>query len=165
MAVVLQDSFIFTGTVRYNITLGRNYPEDKIMDVVKKVNLDKVIDKFDDGLDHKILEGGSTLSEGQKQLISFARALITDPKILILDEATANIDPHTEALIQDAMKNLLQKRTSLVIAHRLSTIVNSDKILVLHKGKLIEQGNHRELINLKGHYYKLYNIAEKMKVI
>lgn len=165
IAVVLQDSFIFSGTIKYNITLGRDYPEERINDVVRRVNLDKVINKYSDGINHKILEGGATLSEGEKQLISFARALITDPKILILDEATANIDPYTESLIQDAMKKLLSGRTALVIAHRLSTIVNSDKILVLHKGKLIEQGTHGELIKLEGHYYKLYNIAEKLKVI
>ncbi len=165
VAVVLQDSFIFSGTIRYNITLGRDYPQDRIDDVVKSVNLDKVIDKFPDGLEHKILEGGATLSEGQKQLISFARALITDPKILILDEATANIDPYTESLIQDAMKKLLLNRTAMIIAHRLSTIRNADKILVLHKGKLIEQGTHDELIRMQGHYHKLYNIAQKIKVI
>ncbi len=165
IAVVLQDSFIFSGTVRYNITLGKEYPEEKIRSVIKNVNLDKVLSKYSKGLDHKILEGGATLSEGEKQLISFARALITDPKILILDEATANIDPHTESLIQDAMKKLLSNRTSMVIAHRLSTIKNADKILVLHKGKLIEEGNHEELLKLKGHYYNLYNIAQKIKVV
>lgn len=159
---MLQDVFLFTGDIKSNIRLR----EDTIsLDAIKKsaiyVNADKFISKLPDKYDEKVYERGATLSAGQRQLLSFARTLVFDPSILILDEATANIDTETEQLIQDALQKIMKGRTTLVVAHRLSTIQHADKIIVLHKGKIREMGKHQELLSQKGIYYNLYQLQYK----
>jgi ATP-binding cassette subfamily B multidrug efflux pump len=134
---------------------------EKIIDSAKTVGADKFISNLSNKYEEEVKERGATLSVGQKQLISFARALAYDPKILILDEATSSIDTETEQLIQTAIEKLLVGRTAIVIAHRLSTIQNSDKIIVLHKGEIREIGNHQELLAKRGIYYKLYQLQYK----
>ena len=134
---------------------------EKIKDVAQYVNADKFIDKLPKKYDEPVTERGSTLSAGQRQLLAFARTLAFDPDILVLDEATANIDTETEILIQDAMEKLTEDRTTLIVAHRLSTIQHADKIIVLHKGEIREIGNHQELLSNKGIYYKLYQLQYK----
>jgi ATP-binding cassette subfamily B protein len=129
---------------------------EKIIKVAKLVNAHDFISKLKNGYDTEVGEGGSLLSIGEKQLISFARAIFSNPKIFILDEATSSIDGKTEKLIQSAIENILENRTSFIIAHRLSTIRNCDKIIVLKKGKIIEMGTHNELMNKKGYYFELY---------
>lgn len=156
IAVVLQDVFLFAGTIRDNITLGEKMSDEKVKDVATFVNASHFIDKLDEGYDYVLTEKGSTLSAGQRQLLSFARALAFDPSILILDEATSNIDTETELLIQDAITKLIQNRTTIIIAHRLSTIQHADKIIVMHKGRVCEMGTHQELLKNKGRYYDLY---------
>ena len=145
MSMVLQDPYLFSGTVRDNIAS-------------KAVGAHEFITDLEEGYDTYLMERGSNISHGQRQLISFARAIVADPKILILDEATANIDSHTEVLIQKALKSLLQDRTAIVIAHRLSTIRGSDKIVVVQDGQIAEQGSHDELMNKGGLYSHLYNM-------
>jgi len=153
-----QDVFLFTGDIKSNIRLrDESITDEEILKASKYVNADKFICKLEKKYDQKVYERGATFSAGQRQLISFARTLAFDPEILILDEATANIDTETEMLIQDAMEKLMKGRTTLVVAHRLSTIVNADRILVISKGKVIEEGNHNQLIKKKGYYYNLYN--------
>lgn len=156
ISVVLQDVFLFAGTIRDNITLGEDFSDEVVRDVSKFVNASYFIDKLNDQYDHVLTEKGSTLSAGQRQLLSFARALAFDPSILILDEATSNIDTETELLIQDAITKLIQDRTTIIIAHRLSTIQHADKIIVMHKGCICEMGTHQELLDQKGRYYDLY---------
>jgi len=134
---------------------------EKIIDAAKTVGADKFISNLPNQYEEEVKERGATLSVGQKQLISFARALAYDPKILILDEATSSIDTETEQLIQTAIEKLLVGRTAIVIAHRLSTIQNADKIIVLHKGEIKEIGNHQELLAKRGIYYKLYQLQYK----
>jgi ABC-type multidrug transport system fused ATPase/permease subunit len=153
---VLQDVFLFAGTIRDNIALGETMTDEQIKAVATFVNANQFIDKLDDTYDHILTEKGSTLSAGQRQLLSFARALAFDPSILILDEATSNIDTETELLIQDAITKLIQNRTTIIIAHRLSTIQHADKIIVMHKGEICEMGTHQELLQNKGRYYDLY---------
>ena len=137
------------------------YPTDKVMEAAKTVGADKFIIDLPNKFTEEVKERGATLSVGQKQLISFARALAYNPKILILDEATSSIDTETEHLIKQAIEKLLVGRTAIVIAHRLSTIQNADKIIVLHKGEVREVGNHQELLAKKGIYYKLYQLQYK----
>lgn len=162
LALVLQDVIIFSGDIKSNISLwNENIPFENIVEAAKIVGADQFIEKLPNKYDEEVKERGSTLSLGQRQLLSFARALAYDPKILILDEATASIDTESEKMIQNAISNLLKGRTSIVIAHRLSTIQNSDKIIVLHKGQIREIGNHYELIEKKGIYYKLYQLQYK----
>ena len=162
IAVVMQDVFLFSGSVQYNISLGNDdVPFEKVKDAAKLVGADHFIDRLPNSYDDDVKERGAALSVGQKQLISFARALAHDPKILILDEATANIDTGTEQLIQKATENLLKGRTSIVIAHRLSTIQHASKIIVLHKGEIREQGTHQELVAMGGIYYRLYQLQYK----
>ncbi|MBX7244802.1 MAG: ABC transporter ATP-binding protein/permease [Candidatus Sumerlaeaceae bacterium] len=162
MAVVLQDSFLFSGTMEGNIRLGNQEIDDeRIRRAAGHVNALPFIDRLKGGMKHEVLERGATLSVGQKQLLSFARALAFDPQIMILDEATANIDTATELLIQDALEKLLRGRTSLVIAHRLSTIQNADLIIVLHHGRIRETGTHAELLQRDGLYRKLYELQFK----
>jgi ATP-binding cassette subfamily B multidrug efflux pump len=162
IAVVLQDVFLFAGDVKTNITLGdESVPLEQVIAAARTVGADRFIERLPTGYDTEVKERGATLSVGQKQLISFARALAYDPKILILDEATSSVDTETEILIQAAIKNLLQGRTSIVIAHRLSTIQSADKIIVLHKGEIREVGTHQELLALGGIYYKLYQLQYK----
>lgn len=158
-AVVLQDVFLFQGTLRENLTLGdANVSDEEIQRATAMVYADPVIEKLSGGLDHLVAERGSNLSSGEKQLFAFARALIRRPEVLILDEATANIDTDTEALIERAIGRMLQDQTSLIIAHRLSTIQRADRILVLDKGRLIEEGTHQELLEKGGHYSRLYQL-------
>jgi ATP-binding cassette subfamily B multidrug efflux pump len=159
MAVVLQDVFLFSGTVRENISLGNEeISADMVEEAARRVQADDFIRKLPKGYETEVGERGAILSVGQKQLLSFARALAHDPPILILDEATSSVDAETEALIQEALDVLFAGRTSIVIAHRLSTIMGSDRIITIHKGKIRETGTHRELIRLEGVYSKLYRM-------
>ena len=154
---VLQTPHLFSGTVRDNLRYGKpDATDEEIWKALKLVNAEFVIDKMDKGLDSEVGEGGDMLSTGEKQLISFARAILADPKILVLDEATASIDTLTEKAIQDAIFTVIKGRTSFVIAHRLSTIVDADVILVVKDGKIIERVKHTELMQAHGYYYDLY---------
>jgi len=161
IGVVLQDVFLFTGNIGSNISLNADIKREKIKETAEYVNADKFISKLSNKYEHEVKERGSTLSAGQKQLLAFARALAFDPDILVLDEATANIDTETEMLIQDALEKLTADRTTIVIAHRLSTIQHADKILVLHKGHIKERGTHQELLAKEGLYYNLYQLQYK----
>ena len=154
---VLQTPHLFSGTVRDNLRYGKpDATDEEILAALKLVSADTLLTKMDKGLDSEVGEGGDMLSTGEKQLLSFARAIIADPRILVLDEATASIDTLTEKAIQDAIKTVIKGRTSFVIAHRLSTVVDADVILVVKDGKIIERGRHRELMKKKGYYYSLY---------
>ena len=154
---VLQTPHLFSGTVRENLLMGKpDATEEQIWDAIRTVSADEVIAHLEHGLDTDVGEGGDLLSTGEKQLISFARAVLADPKILILDEATASVDTMTEAKIQAAMESVTEGRTSLMIAHRLSTVRNADVILVVRDGKIVEQGTHPELLKKRGYYYELY---------
>jgi len=160
--VVLQDPFLFTGTIGGNIRLGTQRIQDAhIQQAAEDVNLGDFIRALPNGFDEEVRERGSTLSTGQKQLISFARALAHEPKILILDEATSSVDTETEFKVRDALARMVEGRTSLIIAHRLSTIQRADKIIVMHKGQLREMGTHQELLAHRGIYYKLYQLQYK----
>ena len=160
--VVLQDPFLFTGTVRDNIRLGTDWITDaQVERAADEVNLTDFIRSRPDGFHSKVRERGSTLSTGQKQLISFARALAHDPKILVLDEATSSVDTETEFKVREALTRMVEGRTSLVIAHRLSTIQTADKIIVMHKGRVREMGTHQQLLTQRGIYYKLYQLQYK----
>lgn len=159
MGIVLQDPFLFTGTIASNVSL--NHPKisrEKVEQALLAVGADKVLQSLPKGFDEPVLEKGSTLSAGQRQLISFARALAYDPAILILDEATSSIDTETEAVIQEALDVVKRGRTTLVIAHRLSTIKNADQILVLDRGVIVERGNHEQLMEQQGKYYQMYQL-------
>lgn len=159
IAPVLQDVFLFSGTIRDNIRLlNKDISDEEIWKAAEFVNAHHFIGKLHRGLDHRVTEGGTTLSAGERQLLSFARALVHDPDILILDEATASIDTQTEMYIQEATKKITQGRTTFVVAHRLSTIVSADQILVLHKGRIVERGNHQSLLAQEGLYYDLYRL-------
>ncbi|HVO80574.1 MAG TPA: ABC transporter ATP-binding protein [Terriglobales bacterium] len=160
--VVLQDPFLFTGTVEGNIRLGTEWIEDEDVEkAAEDVNLADFIRTLPGGFKEAVHERGSTLSTGQKQLISFARALAHDPRILILDEATSSVDTETEFRVRDALSRMVEGRTSLIIAHRLSTVQRADKIIVMHKGKVREMGNHQQLLAQRGIYYKLYQLQYK----
>jgi ATP-binding cassette, subfamily B, multidrug efflux pump len=162
ISIVLQDVFLFSGTIKTNINMdNEEIQQDKIIESSKFVGADKFIKTLPAKYDEIVKERGATLSVGQKQLVSFARALAYDPKILVLDEATSSVDTETEILIQKAIENLLVGRTAIVIAHRLSTIQTADKIIVLHKGEIRETGNHQELLAKRGIYYKLYQLQYK----
>ena len=159
MSTVLQDPFLFSGTVRENIKYNhRDSSDEQMITAAKAVGAHEFIANLENGYDTYLSERGANLSLGQRQLLSFARAIVADPRILILDEATANIDSHTEILIQKALKNLLDGRTAIVIAHRLSTIRGADKIVVLESGTIVETGNHDELMEKDGLYSHLYNM-------
>jgi ATP-binding cassette subfamily B protein len=158
MGVMLQDSFIFSGTIMDNIRYGKlDATDEEVIEAAKIVRAHDFIAQLKDGYNTEVNERGTRLSVGQRQLISFARALLADPKILILDEATSSIDTKTEMLLQEGLDNLLKGRTSFIIAHRLSTIKNSSQIMFIDNGNILEHGTHEDLIKLKGHYYKLYN--------
>ncbi len=160
--VVLQDPFLFTGTVEGNIRLGTAWIEDAdIEKAAEDVNLADFVRTLPGGFKEEVRERGSTLSTGQKQLISFARALAHEPKILILDEATSSVDTETEFRVRDALNRMVEGRTSVVIAHRLSTVQRADKIIVMHKGQVREMGTHQELLAQRGIYYKLYQLQYK----
>ncbi len=162
MAIVLQDVFLFSGDIKSNINLGNDgISMDRVKAAARVVGANRFIEAMPQQYDAEVKERGATLSVGQKQLISFARALAINPKILILDEATSSVDTETEILIQQAIRKLLQGRTSIVIAHRLSTIQRANKIIVLHKGEIREMGTHQELLALEGIYYKLYRLQYK----
>ena len=154
---VLQTPHLFSGTVRENLLMGNpSASEEEIMEAIRMVSAEEVIAHLEKGLDTDVGEGGDLLSTGEKQLISFARAILADPRILILDEATASVDTMTEAKIQTAMERVTKGRTTLMIAHRLSTVRNADLILVVKNGKIVEQGTHAELLTRKGYYHELY---------
>ncbi|MGB9233429.1 MAG: ATP-binding cassette domain-containing protein, partial [Terriglobales bacterium] len=160
--VVLQDPFLFSGTVAGNIRLGTARIQDEdVEQAAEDVNLADFIRTLPGGFQEEVRERGSTLSTGQKQLISFARALAHDPKILILDEATSSVDTETEFRVRDALNRMVEGRTSLIIAHRLSTIQRADKIVVMHKGQVREMGTHQQLLANRGIYYKLYQLQYK----
>jgi ATP-binding cassette, subfamily B, multidrug efflux pump len=161
MGIVLQDPYLFTGTIASNVSLSDpTITREKVEKALKDVGAEKVFKNLENGYDEPVIEKGSTLSSGQRQLISFARALAFNPAILILDEATSSIDTETEALIQEAMDVLKKGRTTFIIAHRLSTIRNADQILVLDRGKIVERGVHDELMMLKGKYYQMYQLQK-----
>ncbi|MFW9975480.1 MAG: ABC transporter ATP-binding protein [Candidatus Thorarchaeota archaeon] len=166
IGLVLQDAFLFMGTVRDNIRYGhQDATEEEIIYALDAIGARRIIESLEEGLDTEVGERGGRLSEGERQLVSFARALLADPKILILDEATSSVDIYTEYAIQRGLKALLKNRTSIVIAHRLSTIVNADRIVVLERGRIVESGKHRELMNRKGKYYSLYELQIKPRAI
>ncbi|PXZ35823.1 multidrug ABC transporter ATP-binding protein, partial [Lactobacillus helveticus] len=154
LGLVLQEPFMFYGDIASNIRLyNQEITDDQIKKAAQTVQADQFIEKMPGKYHAKIIEGGAELSQGQKQLISFARTLVTDPKILVLDEATANVDTETETLIQEG-------RTTLAIAHRLSTIADADQIIVLDQVRIVERGNHKELLAKKGYYYNLYTLQK-----
>ncbi len=162
IGVVLQDVFLFSDTIRQNITLGNNtITDDQIMEAARLVGAKKFIERLPNGLDYNVMERGSTLSVGQRQLISFVRTMVYDPRILVLDEATSSVDTETEEMIQKAIDKMMKGRTAIVIAHRLSTIQQADKIIVLDKGEIKESGTHEELLSHDGFYTQLHNMQYK----
>ncbi|MBO3700380.1 ABC transporter ATP-binding protein [Roseivirga sp. E12] len=162
IGVVQQDVFLFSDTIRHNITLGNpDIPDSKMIEAAELVGVNKLIERLPGGYDYNVMERGSTLSVGQRQLISFVRAMVYDPKVIVLDEATSSVDTETEELIQHAIEELMKGRTAIVIAHRLSTIQGADKIIVLDKGEIKEIGNHQELLDNKGFYANLYQMQYK----
>ncbi len=160
--IVLQDPFLFSGTIASNLRLGTEGITDaQVRDAARQVKLEEFIESLPQGFDEPVRERGSTLSVGQKQLLSFGRALAHNPRILVLDEATSSVDPETEHLLREGLRCLIENRTSLVIAHRLSTIQNASKIVVMHKGRVREVGTHQELLEQRGIYFKLYQLQYK----
>lgn len=158
IGIILQDPFIFAKTIKENIEMNENLSDEAIMETVRLSSAEEFIESLPHGIDEIAHERGSSFSAGQKQLLAFARIFAHDPSIFILDEATANINTKTEELIQESIDKISKEKTSIFIAHRLSTIVNVDKIIVLDSGKIIEEGNHKELVNIPdGYYSKLYN--------
>jgi ATP-binding cassette, subfamily B, multidrug efflux pump len=158
VGVILQEGFLFSGDVASNIALGDDYPQEKIESAAKRMNVDSFIQRLPQGYQTEIRERGNNLSSGQKQLLAFARAAVRYPPILVLDEATASLDVSTEALVQEALDRLLEGRTAIIIAHRLTTIRNVDRILVLKRGELVEQGSHQQLMQQNGLYASLYRL-------
>ena len=155
---MLQDVFLFSGTVRSNITLGLDATDGEVMEACRYVNADKLVSKLGAGLDEEVRDRGNNFSAGERQLISFARTVIHKPSVMILDEATANIDTETELLIQDSLERIMNIGTMLMVAHRLSTVKNADKIIVLSHGEIVESGSPRELLDKRGRYYELYKM-------
>ena len=158
MAFVLQDVFLFDGDLRYNIVLGRDVADDVVDAAARATHVDALVERLPKGWRHKVSERGVNFSTGQRQLLSFARALAREPQLLLLDEATANVDTETEALIQDALRSLMEGKTSIVVAHRLSTIKDVDRIYVFHHGAICERGTHEELLERRGVYWRLYQL-------
>ena len=155
--MVLQDVNLFTGTIKDNIRYGRpDATDEEVIEAAKLANADSFIRHLPEGYDTMLTENGSQLSQGQRQLLSIARAAVADPPVMILDEATSSIDTRTEKIIQDGMDKLMEGRTVLVIAHRLSTVKNAKAIMVMANGEIIERGDHEQLIAQKGEYYQLY---------
>jgi len=160
--IVLQDPFLFSGTLESNVRLGdEEIGQDRVEAALREVGLGSLLNTLPEGIQTNVSERGATFSVGQRQLISFARALAHNPRFLILDEATSSVDTKTEGMIREALDRLLEGRTAMVIAHRLSTIQHADRILVFHKGRLREQGSHQELLGLRGIYYRLYQLQYK----
>ena len=156
--MVLQESWLFSGTVRDNIAYGKpDATDEEVKAAAKAAHAHGFIRRLPNGYDTVIAEDGGNLSQGQRQLLCIARVMLVDPPMLILDEATSNIDTRTELYVQEAFQRMMEGRTSFIVAHRLSTIKNADTILVMDKGHIIEQGNHRELLQKQGFYYRLYN--------
>ena len=161
--MVLQDTHLFTGTVMDNIRYGRlDATDEECIAAAKLANADGFIERLPDGYNTMLTGDGANLSQGQRQLLSIARAAVADPPVLILDEATSSIDTRTEALVQNGMDALMKGRTTFVIAHRLSTVKNADCIMVLEQGRIIERGTHDELIEQQGRYYQLYTGKKAM---
>lgn len=156
--LVLQDVFLFAGTADENVRLGAPMPRERVEHAIRTVHADRFVSRLPRGIDTPIAERGTSLSAGERQLLSFARALVFDPRVLLLDEATSNVDRETERIIQDALERLLEGRTSIVIAHRLSTVQHADRILVLHRGRVREEGTHAELVRQDGLYRKLHRL-------
>lgn len=165
IGVVLQDVFLFHGSIYENLTLGEDIPLEKIKEIASEIEVDDFIERLPGGYDFVVSERGSSISLGQRQLLSFLRAYLSNPKILILDEATSSIDPESEKLIQKATEKITKNRTSIIIAHRLSTIVNADKILVMDSGKIVEEGRHEELLEKGGYYSNLYKAQLNHEII
>jgi ATP-binding cassette subfamily B protein len=162
IGVVLQDVFLFSDTIMQNITLGNpTITREKVIEAAELVGARKFIERLPGGFDYNVMERGATLSVGQRQLISFVRAMVYDPRIIVLDEATSSVDTETEELIQQAIEKMMKGRTSIVIAHRLSTIQKASKIIVLDKGEIKEQGTHEELLQQEGFYTQLYRMQYK----
>jgi ATP-binding cassette subfamily B protein len=162
VGLVLQDVFLFSGSVERNLTLDNpGISQEEILRAAELVGADQFIRRLPAGYAQDVRERGASLSHGQRQLLSFVRALVYDPEILVLDEATSSVDTETEGLIEQALATLMEGRTSVIIAHRLSTIQHSDKIIVMHKGRVREQGTHQELLALGGLYRKLYELQYK----
>ncbi len=165
MAIVLQDPFLFTGTIASNVSLDDpSITREKVEKALNDVGADQLLRSLPNGYDEPVIEKGSTLSSGQRQLISFARALAFDPAVLILDEATSNVDTETEMIIQNALDILKKGRTTFIIAHRLSTIREADQILVLHQGEIVERGDHDQLMQKKGRYFQMYQLQQGKKI-
>jgi len=163
MALVLQDTYLFSDSVRSNIRYGRPAATDRELEhAARLANADSFIRMLPSGYDTVLSEGAENLSHGQRQLLAIARAILADPEVLILDEATSNVDTLTEMHIREAMQQLMKGRTSFVIAHRLSTVRNADQIVVINGGKVLEKGNHEDLLKAKGFYYSLYNSQFKL---
>jgi ATP-binding cassette subfamily B protein len=166
IGVVLQDVFLFSSSIYQNITLGNpNITKEQVLAAAELVGASKFIEKLPGGLDYNVMERGATLSVGQRQLISFVRAMVYNPEILILDEATSSVDSETEELIQESIEKMMQGRTSIVIAHRLSTIQKADQILVLNKGEIVERGTHESLLEHGGYYTQLHQMQRKMATL
>ncbi len=166
IGVVLQDVFLFSNTIYYNITLGNpEISREQVMKAAEMVGAKKFIEKLPGGLDYNVMERGATLSVGQRQLISFVRAMVYNPEIIILDEATSSVDTETEELIQSSIEKMMKGRTSIVIAHRLSTIQKASKIIVLHKGEIVEEGTHDQLLGKGGYYTQLHQMQLKSMAI
>ena len=156
---MLQDVFLFSGTIKSNITLhDDSFSDEEVNQTCQYINADSFINKLDKGINSPVIEKGENFSQGQRQLLSFARTVLHKPQILILDEATANIDTETEKLIQESLEKMKSIGTMLVVAHRLSTIQGADQIICLQNGQVVEKGNHQQLLKLKGYYYKLYKL-------
>jgi ATP-binding cassette subfamily B protein len=166
IGVVLQDVFLFSNTIFYNITLvNPDITRERVMYAAELAGAKTFIERLPGGLDYNVMERGATLSVGQRQLISFVRAMVYNPEIIILDEATSSVDTETEELIQDSIETMMTGRTSIVIAHRLSTIQKADKIIVLHKGEIVETGTHDSLLELGGYYTQLHQMQLKTMAI
>ena len=158
--MVLQDPVLFSGTIARNIRLlDEDISDEEVVRAARFVNASHFIERFEDGYEHEVRERGANLSVGQRQLLTFARAIAFNPSVLlVMDEATSSVDTETEELIQDALYKLMRGRTSIIIAHRLSTIKHVDRIIVLHKGQVVEDGSHDELLARNGYYYRLYQL-------
>jgi ATP-binding cassette subfamily B protein len=162
IALVMQDPFLFSGTIRANIFQGnQNLTEPRIQSILEASNCMPLIDRLEKGLDTILTEGGASISSGERQLISIARAFARNPQLIIFDEATSYIDSPTELRIQQALEKLMQHRTSLVVAHRLSTVRNADRIIVLNRGRIVESGHHTDLMQQKGFYFRLHQLQNR----